>query len=151
MDQALMNMVKNQHLLLAIAVLGLGSAAACLLLIFSERSNATSVTKLGGELQDARKELLAHSDVQNTQTSTRLADLESRLTKLADMHSQLLAEHDKLKKSLAATQQELRANSKFLNALREQKWLVDESEAGPWDHRLRNVEKKLEKLLEAKK
>lgn len=54
MDQApILKMLKNQHLLIAIAVLGVGSAVTCLLLVFSERTNSAGVSRLGAELQES--------------------------------------------------------------------------------------------------
>ncbi len=157
-----MSMVKNQHLLIAIAVLGLGSAVACLLMIVSERRNATDLTKLSGELQDARQQLQARGDGQFAQTNKQLADLEEKYADLSQQHAALKVDyaglHDaatRLEKDLVAANAELRDHDGFLKPVNERPRLAGGDT--PWDtklkaclERLKMVEDRLN-LLEAEK
>jgi chromosome segregation ATPase len=151
-DQAaMMGMVKNQHLLIAIAVLGLGSAVACLLLIVSESSNATDLAKLSSELQDARKQLQARNDGQIAETNQQVADLQKKYGELSQQHAILKVDytrlHDaatKLEKDLATANVEVRTHETFLKSLKQQPWLADGEM--PWDSKLKAHQERLKKV-----
>lgn len=143
-------MIKNRHLLLAIALCGFGSAVACVLLVFGERSNSMAQAKTANELRETRNDLQSQGEASRAD-SVRLTDLESK-------HAALTIRVETLAMNLAVAQSELRDCQKILASLQNKKWLAQEGDAPPWDkqieavtNRLRVAEESLKKLAEPPK
>lgn len=142
----MMSMVKNQHLLIAIAVLGLGSALACVMLIVSERANATELAHLRGENENAHKQIQDRADRQIAETNKQLAELGQQHASLKAKYTQMQAALTRLEKDLAGANAELRTHTQLLNTLKQKPWLL--SGETPWDIKLHAYQERLKKVEE---
>jgi septal ring factor EnvC (AmiA/AmiB activator) len=125
-------MIKNKHLLAIIAGLGGLTALLCLVLIFSEKANASRLDTLARELSEYRH----RQDERETALKATIADLSG---KLAATEQRLRTAEIKVEQ----TSKGVVESRSLLDMLLRKKWLTAEGDGPPWDKEVTALDKRV--------